>query len=116
MLLRILPAFFGFYGGEDFESAGCRGPTSLRTLLPDDHIFRGNILGLAVGSLALDVCGIQRSRYPDDEAGSREFRIKAGLDRDSVGDGSCPNLIHAGQHSDGKFHVRRGTVATVHTL
>ena len=54
------------------------------TLLPDNHVFCRDVLGLAVGGLALNVSGVQRSGYPDNEIGSREFRVEVGLDRDDI--------------------------------
>lgn len=91
--------------GEISESGGCHGPEPMRTLLPDNHVFRRDILGLTVGSLAIDVGGVQRSRYLDDQAGSGELRVEVGLDGNDIRDCSCPNLIHGGQHFDGEFHV-----------
>ena len=76
-----------------------------KTLLPDNHIFRRYVLGLPIGSLALNIGSVQRSGYLEDEAGSGEFRVKVGLDCDGIRDRRCPNLIHGGQNLDGKFHV-----------
>ena len=87
-----------------------------RNLLPDNYVFRRNILSLTVGSLTLNIGGIQRGGYLDDEAGSRKFRVEIGLDRDGIRDCRCSNLIHGGQYFDGEFHVGCGTVATVASL
>ena len=70
--------------------------TPSRALLPDDHVFRRDVFGLAIRGLALNVRGVQRSGYLYDEAGSGELRVKVGLDRDGIGDTGGSDLIHGG--------------------
>ena len=73
--------------------------------LPDNHIFCGDIFGLAAGDLTLNIGCIQWRWYLNDEARSREFLVEAGLDRDDIRDTGGPNLVYSGQHFDGKLDV-----------
>ena len=109
--LRIRPAFLGSYGAGDLKVYGIDKASTSRHSLPDNNVFCGDILGLAAGNLALDVGGVQRGRYLDDKAGGGELRVKVGLDRDDIRDTSGSNFVYGGQHPDGKFHIRCGTVA-----
>lgn len=75
------------------------------TLLPDDHVFRWDVFGLAVGSLALDVGGVKWGWYLYNQSRGRELRIKIGLDRDDIRDASGSNLVYLGQHLDGELYI-----------
>ena len=54
------------------------------SLLPDDHVFSGDIFGLAIWSLTFNAGGVQRGRYLDNKAGGGELRVKDGLDRNDI--------------------------------
>jgi len=78
------PCILGILWRRGLEVSGIRDAALLRILLPDNHVFCRDVFGLAVGSLALDVGGVQRGGYLDNKAGGRKLRVEVGLDRDDI--------------------------------